>query len=137
MPTPENLVNWYLRLNGFMTIPTYILHPVRPGAQRTDADIVGIRFPYRKEFPGSDVDDRRLTLDLSKPLLVIVEVKTGAMMRNATWADPEKGNVEKLLECVGIFEEQSDIDEAAKHLYQAGRYENSEMICSFVLVVIK
>lgn len=134
MSTPEDLVNWYLRLNGFMTIPNYILHPDRPGSQRTDTDVVGLRFPFRREFPGSDVDDPRLTVGLIKPSLVIVEVKTGAMKLNDAWIDPTKQNVEKLLECVGVFKTQSGIDEAAGHLYQTGRYENDELICSFVLV---
>jgi hypothetical protein len=44
----EKLAYWYFRLNGFMTMESFILHDEsRKGLpQRTDADIYGVRFPF-------------------------------------------------------------------------------------------
>ena len=44
----ERLAYWYLRLNGFLTIENFILHPRTTGKQKTDIDLVGVRFPHRK-----------------------------------------------------------------------------------------
>jgi hypothetical protein len=53
----EHLAQWYLRLNGFMTINDYVLHnDQKPYGQRTDADIFGVRFPLRKELEFEDDD---------------------------------------------------------------------------------
>ena len=54
--TPEKIAYWYLRLNGFMTMENLILHNESPRGlpQRTDADIYGVRFPFRKELDISD-----------------------------------------------------------------------------------
>jgi hypothetical protein len=49
MLNAERLAYWYLRLNGFMTIDNFVLHDKsKKGiAHRTDADIYGVRFPFR------------------------------------------------------------------------------------------
>jgi hypothetical protein len=46
----EKLAYWYLRLNGFLTITNFIVHPDFGRSQRTDVDILGCRFPYRQEL---------------------------------------------------------------------------------------
>ena len=46
---PEKLAYWYLRLNGFLTIPNFVVHPDNGSNQKTDIDILGVRFPYRAE----------------------------------------------------------------------------------------
>jgi hypothetical protein len=51
---PEELANWYLRLNRLLTIGNFVLHPKKPGSQRTDADAIVIPFSSRKEFPWKD-----------------------------------------------------------------------------------
>ncbi len=47
---PEKVAYWYFRLNGFLQIENFVVHPTRQGSQRTDADLLAIRFPDRKEF---------------------------------------------------------------------------------------
>jgi len=48
--TSEQLAYWYLRLNGFLSISNFVVHPDTGGQQRTDVDILGVRFPYRAEL---------------------------------------------------------------------------------------
>lgn len=45
----EKVAYWYLRLNGFLQIENFYIHPVRRGSARTDADLLAVRFPYRAE----------------------------------------------------------------------------------------
>jgi len=46
---PEKVAYWYIRLNGFFQIENFVVHPERRGGQRTDADLLAIRFPFRAE----------------------------------------------------------------------------------------
>jgi len=74
----EKLAYWYLRLNGFLTIENFIVHPDDRGCQRTDVDILGVRFPNRSElfyYPMED-DNRLLSLS-NKTLFILAEVKKG------------------------------------------------------------
>jgi hypothetical protein len=70
----EDLAQWYFRLNGFLTVPNFILHPLRKGGARTDVDVVGIRFPYRREFATlrGEIDDSEFACR-DKPYLLLGE----------------------------------------------------------------
>jgi hypothetical protein len=46
---PEKVAYWYFRLNGFFQIENFVVHPERRGTQRTDADLLAVRFPHRAE----------------------------------------------------------------------------------------
>ena len=53
MYTLDAVAEWFLRLNGFFTVVNFVIHPIEPNEaslQRTDADVVGVRFPYRQEI---------------------------------------------------------------------------------------
>ena len=45
----EALGYWFLRPNGFLTIPNFAVHPDAGSQQGTDVDVLGVRFPYRRE----------------------------------------------------------------------------------------
>lgn len=45
----ERLASWYFRLNGFLTTENFIVHPDSGADQRTDADILAVRFAHRAE----------------------------------------------------------------------------------------
>ncbi len=47
---PDKVAYWYFRLNGFLQIENFVAHPRGSGSQRTDADLLAARFPYRREF---------------------------------------------------------------------------------------
>ena len=38
---PEKVAHWYFRLNGFLQIENFVVHPERRGGQGTDADLLG------------------------------------------------------------------------------------------------
>ena len=46
---PEKVAYWYFRLNGYLQIENFVIHPGRRGGQRTDADLLAVRFPHRAE----------------------------------------------------------------------------------------
>ena len=47
--TTEKVAYWYFRLNGYLQMESFIVHPESGGGQRTEADLIGVRFPYRAE----------------------------------------------------------------------------------------
>ena len=90
---PEKVAYWYFRLNGFLQIENFVVHPERGGSQRTDADILGVRFPFRAERLFDDPhdimrdDEARLSLSADQIDVVIAEVKTNQPCRPlARWA---------------------------------------------------
>jgi len=54
---PEKVAYWYFRLNGFFQIENFVIHSERRGGQRTDADLLAIRFPFRAERLFDDSND--------------------------------------------------------------------------------
>jgi hypothetical protein len=53
----ESLTYWYFRLNGFFTIPNFVVHPDRGSKQRTEVDVFGIRLPNRHELLANPMED--------------------------------------------------------------------------------
>lgn len=51
---PESVAHWFFRLNGCATIKNFVVHPDQCGSQRTDVDVLAIRFPHRSELLTSD-----------------------------------------------------------------------------------
>ena len=119
--TAEELAYWYFRLNGFLTIQNFIIHDERIANQRTDVDILGVRFPFRSEI--NMEDDAWFTKVSSKPLYIITEVKTGLCNLNGPWTSPDKKNMQRVLKSLGSLEE-SLIANASKDLYDQGFYED-------------
>ena len=99
----EKLAYWYFRLNGFMTMGNFILHnESRRGiSQRTDADLYGVRFPYREELGMRD--ETRFSDVKTKPLFVIAEIKSGECKLNGPWTDPLKRNMQYVLAAMGAL----------------------------------
>lgn len=115
-----DVTSWYFRLNGFFTITDFVLHSSirsEPG-QRTDADLVGIRFPDRREL---DFKDDKHFADLKIPVLAIVEVTKGVCKINGPWSKKEKKNINYLLESLGLFDPK-DLEKIAEALYKDCRY---------------
>jgi hypothetical protein len=120
----ERLAYWYLRLNGFLTIPGFVVHPDRGRDQETDVDLVGIRLPYRAENLDRPMqDDARFTQVGEKSLLAFVEVKAGGMRLNGPWTNRERNNMLRLLSAVGPLP-YAEARRAASSLYESGVYTN-------------
>ena len=53
---PETIAYWFFRLNGCATITNFVVHPDRRGSQRTDVDVLAVRFPQQAgELPEADI----------------------------------------------------------------------------------
>jgi hypothetical protein len=128
---PEKVAYWYFRLNGFLQIENFIIHPGRRGGQRTDADLLAVRFPYRTEFlfeAAPPMLDDAKTLQLSPELIdvVIAEVKTNDPCRlNGPWTDKDDENVNRVLAAIGCMP-QAQIQEVAAAIYGAGYYSAND-----------
>lgn len=121
---------WYFRLNGFLTIPNFVLHPDEGANQRSDADIIGIRFPYRAELFRDPMRDDGVFAAIDKPFIVVAEIKRGRCEINRTYRNPNEQNVQRLLRAVGVFH-LNQIDEIAKSIYETGGYSSNEYHLSF------
>lgn len=120
----EQLTYWYLRLNGFLTIPGFVVHPDRGRNQETDVDLIGVRFPYRAENLVRPMeDDSRFTAVDQKTLVALVEVKAGAMQLNGPWTDKERNNMRRVLCAIGPLPLE-ETQHAARGLYKVGFYES-------------
>jgi hypothetical protein len=47
----ESLTYWYFRLNGFFTIPNFVVHPDRGSKQRTEVDVFDLFFVASIDMP--------------------------------------------------------------------------------------
>lgn len=125
---PEKVAYWYLRLNGFLQIEDFYVHPAGRGGARTDADLLGVRFPHRAERlyddPDDIMEDDRAGLQLSRDHvdIVIAEVKAGRCALNGPWTDPDRQNVQRVLAAIGCLSPDR-ISCAADEIYRTGYHE--------------
>lgn len=130
---PGDLAHWYFRLNGFFTLVNFVLHPVSRGGQRTDADILGIRFPFRAEFSDlPDFDDTEFRA-LDRPLLLCAEVTRDECKLNGPWTDPNRENIHALLRALGPCR-LDQIDTVASALYATGVHCEQKLTFSLFCV---
>lgn len=123
--TREDVAAWFLRLNGFLTTENFIVHQKETGGgavPRTDADVIGVRFPQRAEVvDGCALSDHTSFQDCSRILFVIAEVKRGECELNGPLRNPEDRIIHDVLRACGFPE--SERDDAAMALYTTGHYE--------------
>lgn len=125
----ELLATWYLRFNGYFTVPDFTVHPdFRKEAGGTDADVLAVRFPHSDEY------QRRFEFCRDQALVrqdcvdfLICEVKAGRCEINAkTWRDPLRRNVEYVLRWMGFTSDPERIEALAKMVYETGACETDE-----------
>ncbi len=135
----EKVAYWYFRLNGFLQIENFVVHPGGRGGQRTDADLLAVRFPHRAEFlldhnqPMKDDSD---TLALSAELIdvVIAEVKTNQPCTlNGPWTLEDRQNVHRVLAAIGCLPHEQ-IDIAARQIYRDGYYKRDGLRVRLIAV---
>jgi hypothetical protein len=128
----DDLAYWFFRLNGFLSIVNFVVHTDRRGETGTDADILGVRFPYRAElFERPMPDYREFTKITSRPYIAIAEVKRGLCNLNGPWTSPERRNIQRVLRAVGALPLE-DVDIAAERLYEQGCYKNENYYISLI-----
>lgn len=123
--SPERLAYWYFRLNGFFTTENFIVHPDQGRNQRTDADLLAVRFAHRAENLQRPMEDDRRVLSCSTfANVIIAEVKTSECRLNGPWTDPERRNMQRVAKSMGCVPEAA-IVAACQSLYQTGKWSDA------------
>jgi hypothetical protein len=134
--TFEQLAYWYLRLNGYFTVQNFVLHPEKDGSQRTEADLLAVRFPYHSEEINGTPMKNDCILDCvpGKIDFIIAEVKGKERdcCLNPTWTNSEKKNINYALNWFGIIDEKSKLYEISRVLYKSYSYEDDRFFIRFV-----
>jgi len=120
----EHLAYWYLRFNGFLCAANFIVHPDFGGEQRTDVDIIGVRFPHRAELLNNSMKDDKPFCEIDKPYIIIAEVKKRECNLNGPWVLPERQNMQRVLRAIGAIP-YDEIDQASESIYKTGVFSNS------------
>lgn len=117
----EKVAYWFFRLNGCLTIENFIIHQEKRGqggSQRTDADLLAVRFPYRAElaYEVERMIDHPV-FDIGEKIdFIIAEIKTGICRLNGPWTDPERSNMQRVLLATGWYPRDM-VDTVAKEVY--------------------
>jgi len=134
----EEVASWYFRLNGFLSIPGFVVHPdvVRRNPM-TEADLIAVRFPYSQELIAGRVmvDDPRLTNlgSDSQVLFRLVEVKTDLCNINGPWSNERDGNMQRVIRRLG-FARPDDVPPIATAMYQDLRWQDANHILQYITV---
>ena len=117
----ESLANWYLRFNGYFTVPNFTVHPDVRRGREAEADILAVRFPHSSEEPGDYCFERDPNLVLPDVIdFLIAEVKSGLCDLNDTWTEPERRNVQYALRWMGFVSDPEHIQGLAESIYKFG-----------------
>lgn len=124
MSTPERLAYWYFRLNGFLTTENFVVHPDSGTDQRTDADLLAVRFQHRSELLENPMADDPAVADCATLANVIIaEVKTGRCVLNGPWTNPAAQNLRRVVKSVGCVAD-AGLDAACAALHGTGRWHD-------------
>lgn len=127
--TPERLVYWYLRINGFLLLENFVIHPDTGTQQRTDADILAVRFKHRQELQINPMrDDPKVSECPNLCNVIIAEVKRGQCALNGPWTNCGDENMHRILRAIGCFRREV-FHRAADALYEKGRYQDNYVTC--------
>ncbi len=132
----EELAYWFSRLNGCFTFKNFAVHPDEDGAQRTDVDLVALRFRHRQELRNASraMEDHELLRNQEKYIVVyFVEVKTGECQLNGPWRERNRANMQPVFDALGFFPE-NEIDPVAQELYKNFRVTRQDIQVSFAMV---
>jgi len=128
----EDLAYWYLRLNGCLTTANFVVHPDLGRNQRTDVDVLAVRFPHRAENVGELLEDDSLFTSVTdRPFLVLAEAKASRCALNGPWTRRADGNMERVLSAAGVVP-KPQILSVADALYDQGRSEIAECVVSLL-----
>ena len=132
--TAEKIAYWYLRLNGFLLLDNYLVHGDRRGQTRTDIDLLGVRFRYRREHLNDPMQDDDWIEKARRNILVFCEVKTGAQDLNASWALRNRNMMESFLGLIGIVPPEY-APGVVEDLYDHGRSERVDGLLITTLLI--
>jgi hypothetical protein len=134
----ELLATWYLRFNGYFTVPDFVVHKDyrnRPGG--TDADILAVRFPNSCEYQRRFVFKHDAELVVGDKIdFVICEVKKGLCDLNDPWLAEERCSVEYVLRWMGFEDDEVTLNRIAGEIYHSGFTESARSCCSVRFLAI-
>jgi hypothetical protein len=120
----ERLAYWYFRLNGFLTTENFVVHPDKGANQRTDADLLAVRFEHRAEnLSHPMLDDEKVASCKTFANVIIAEAKTGPCALNGPWTDRTAKNMNRVIKAIGCIPEGT-IDQACDALYCRGYWSD-------------
>lgn len=124
----ERLAYWFLRLNGFLTQYNFVVHPEREDEygrfnQQTEVDVIGVRFPYRRENRTKPMHDHSLFQNDGRLQIVLAETKAKRCTLNPSWRDAAKENMQKVLCAIGALPPEQ-VEAAAAGLYDDGSWSD-------------
>lgn len=137
--TAAKIAYWYFRLNGFLNIENFVVHPSIQElrvqrSQKTEADLYGVRFPHRRELDMKD--DEPFEGARTNPLFVIAEVTRSQCKLNGPWVNAERKNMEYILGAIGPFPPDR-LSEVATSLYKHCIYPHDKGEgCEFRLIAV-
>jgi hypothetical protein len=102
MLSAEDVAYWYLRLNGFLLLENFIVHGDRSNDQRTEIDLLGVRFRYRQEHLAQPMKDDDRIISEDRTVVVFCDAKKGPQDFNKTWWTDERKVMESFLALVGV-----------------------------------
>jgi hypothetical protein len=130
----EDIAYWYLRLNGFLCLRNFLVHGGRRGDDRTEIDVVGVRFRHRREHLSKPMLDDDWVELAARMIVVFCDAKKGASDFNPAWLKQQRRTIESFLALVGVIPEGL-WDTTARELYDNGRSEPSpDLIITALLV---
>lgn len=110
-----------------MTIENFVVHPDRGTEQRTDADLIAVRFGHRVEnVERPMVDDPNVAACGTFVNVIIAEIKRGRCSLNGPWTAPGLENMQRVLRAVGCVPNAS-IQDAADALYARGHWSEGDV----------
>ena len=124
----EIFVTWYLRFNGYFTVPSFVVHagddPTRISGDTignlTEIDTIAVRLPYSREGSGTPFQPDPDVVDegaKNRFDAIVAEVKSGdSNSPNKAWRNHETQHIEYLLRFLGWHKEDPEIKEAADRL---------------------
>lgn len=119
MNSGEWLCLWYLRLNGYFTLPNFYAHGCT--GPLTEIDVLAVRFPHSQEQEFED--DSALAKPTDRVDVVFAEAKIRQVdSLNGPWCSPEKRALDYVLKRVGIVP-TGRVAELAEGLYSNRKAE--------------
>ena len=138
----EQFVCVYLRLNGYFTVPNFIVHDPKQVlndtiGNRTETDVLAIRMPYSVEQTNTFqlrndpclVGEQEGRIDV-----VIAEAKSGDQNKpNKVWRRQESVDViEYLVRFIGLFKDNK-INEVAQQLLTQYRFKDKSCRIRYII----
>ena len=121
----ERLAYWYFRLNGFLTTENFVAHPDVGTNQRTDADLLAVRFAHRAENLQRPMrDDPKVASCTTFANVIIAEAKTASCGLNGPWTDPTARNMHRVLKAIGCVPD-SALERACEALHAGGCWSDA------------